>query len=168
MVIVRKASSADLGDILTIYNQGIEDRIATLETDIKDDVYMSQWFNKHQGRYTVLVAEQDHQVVGWASINCYSPRSAYDGVGDLSIYIHREYRGKGIGKQLLQNLEAIGKENNFHKFVLFTFPFNTLGQGLYHKSGYREVGTFENQGILDGKSVDVMAMEKMLIDITII
>lgn len=163
MVLIRKASSADLGNILTIYNQGIEDRIATLETEIKDEIYMLDWFNKHQGRYTVLVAEQDHQVVGWASINSYSPRSAYDGVGDLSIYIHREHRSKGIGKQLLQNLETIGRENNFHKFVLFTFPINTLGQGLYHKAGYREVGTFQNQGILDGEFVDVMAMEKLLL-----
>lgn len=80
------------------------------KTDIKDETYMSEWFNKHQGRYSVLIAEQNDQVVGWASINSYNPRSAYDGVGDLSIYIHRNHRGKGIGKQLLQKLEEIGKQ----------------------------------------------------------
>ena len=47
-------------------------------------------------------------------------------------------------------------------FVLFTFPFNTLGQSLYHKAGYREVGVFQNQGVLEGEFVDVMAMEKLL------
>ncbi|WP_260410789.1 GNAT family N-acetyltransferase [Paenibacillus sp. JGP012] len=66
----------------------------------------------------------------------YSPRSAYDGVSDLSIYIHRDHRGKGVGKQLLQKLEEIGKQNNFYKFLLFTFPFNTLGQSLYHNARY--------------------------------
>ncbi|NMI05056.1 N-acetyltransferase [Paenibacillus sp. SZ31] len=162
MLLVRQATVADLSDILTIYNQGIEDRIATLETDIKDEAYMSEWFNKHKGRYSILIAEQNDLVVGWASINTYSPRSAYDGVGDLSIYIHRDHRGKGVGKQLLQKLEQIGKQNNFYKFVLFTFPFNTLGQSLYHKAGYREVGVFQNQGVLEGKFVDVMAMEKIL------
>ncbi|WP_337035222.1 arsinothricin resistance N-acetyltransferase ArsN1 family A [Paenibacillus illinoisensis] len=162
MVILRQATEVDLGSILTIYNQGIEDRIATLETDIKDEAYMSEWFNKHQGRYSVLIAEQNDQVVGWASINSYNPRSAYDGVGDLSIYIHRDHRGKGIGKQLLQKLEEIGKQNNFYKFILFTFPFNTLGQSLYHRAGYREVGVFQSQGVLEGNFVDVMAMEKLL------
>jgi L-amino acid N-acyltransferase YncA len=162
MNLLRQARTADLIDILTIYNQGIEDRIATLETETKDERYINQWFDKHQGRYTVLVAEQNQQVIGWASINSYSPRSTYDGVGDLSIYIHRDYRGKGIGRQLLQKLEAVGKENQFYKFVLFTFPFNRLGQGLYHKAGYREVGIFQKQGILDGNFVDVMAMEKLL------
>lgn len=56
MVILRQATEVDLGSILTIYNQGIEDRIATLETQSKDAEYMYEWFKKHQGRYTVLVA----------------------------------------------------------------------------------------------------------------
>ncbi|MBE7681228.1 MULTISPECIES: arsinothricin resistance N-acetyltransferase ArsN1 family A [Paenibacillus] len=162
MVILRQAIESDLRSILTIYNQGIEDRIATLETELKDESYMYEWFKKHQGRYTVLVAEANKVVIGWASINAYNPRSAYDGVGDLSIYIHRDHRGKGIGQQLLQKLEDIGKQNNFYKFVLFTFPFNTLGQSLYHRAGYREVGVFQNQGLLEGNFVDVMAMEKLL------
>ncbi|KGP77545.1 GNAT family N-acetyltransferase, partial [Paenibacillus sp. MAEPY1] len=84
MIIQRQAAEDALRRILTIYNQGIEDRIATLETDIKDEAYMSEWFNKHQGRYSVLVAEQNSLVVGWDSINSYSSRSAYNGVGDLS------------------------------------------------------------------------------------
>ncbi|MFX3646759.1 MAG: arsinothricin resistance N-acetyltransferase ArsN1 family A [Paenibacillus sp.] len=162
MVILRQAAEVDLGSILTIYNQGIEDRIATLEIELKDELYMNEWFNTHKGRYIVLVAEVNKSVIGWASINVYNPRSAYDGVGDLSIYIHRDHRGKGIGRQLLQKLEEIGKQNNFYKFVLFTFPFNTLGQSLYQRSGYREVGVFQSQGVLEGKFVDVMAMEKLL------
>lgn len=158
---VRNAIPADLQSILRIYNQGIQDRIATLETDEKDSSYMEEWFNNHAGRYTVLVAEQEGHVVGWASLNRYSQRCAYDGVADLSIYIDREYRGQGIGRLLLQELEQAAKKNGFYKIVLFTFPFNGMGQGLYRRCGYREVGIFENQGILDGKFVDVMAMEKV-------
>ncbi|WP_372632923.1 arsinothricin resistance N-acetyltransferase ArsN1 family A [Cohnella sp.] len=162
MLLIRNAASSDLLRILDIYNQGIEDRIATLETETKDHSFMNAWFEKHQGRFQVLVAEKNGVVVGWASINPYSTRCAYDGVGDLSVYIHRDYRGQGIGGRLLNELEQIGKENKFYKFVLFTFPFNLLGQGLYRKAGYREVGVFQNQGILDGKFIDVMAMEKLL------
>jgi L-amino acid N-acyltransferase YncA len=159
---IRKATLQDLDQILLIYNQGIEDRIATLEVETKDRKYMEDWFQIRQGRYTVLVAEDESGVVGWASINPYNSRCAYRGVGDISIYIHRDHRGKGIGQKLLKKLETVAKENNFHKLVLFTFPFNGLGQGLYRKLGYREVGVFKEQGILDGKYVDVMAMEKIL------
>ncbi len=162
MLRIRKATEKDLPQILTIYNQGIEDRIATLEMDTKDDVYIDEWFAQKQGRYFVLVAEKEEHILGWASVNPYSQRCAYNGVGELSVYIHREHRGQGIGELLLQELEKEAEKNGFYKLVLFTFPFNRLGQGLYRKLGYREVGVFQNQGILEGKFVDVMAMEKLL------
>lgn len=82
---IRKASDADLESILAIYNQGIVDRIATLESEVKDYTYIRKWFDDHQGRYTVLVAEMDNTIIGWASLNRYSNRCAYDGVADSSI-----------------------------------------------------------------------------------
>lgn len=159
---VRLAAAADIPDILAIYNQGIEDRIATLEVEPKTQSYMTEWFNNRGERYSVLAAVHCGSVVGWASLNRYSPRAAYDGVADLSIYIERSYRGRGIGTQLLQALEAKAIQYGFYKIVLYTFPFNGQGQSLYRKSGYREVGVFQSQGILDGRFVDVMAMEKLL------
>jgi len=139
MVLIREANMKDLKSILSIYNQGIEDRIATLETETKTIQNMKEWFNQHGDRYKVIVAEIEDKIVGWASLNHYNNRCAYSGVADLSIYIDRAYRGKGIGKQLLTTIEEVAKENDFHKIVLFTFPFNELGQGLYSKKGYREV-----------------------------
>jgi phosphinothricin acetyltransferase len=162
-ITIRTAQSEDVASILRIYNQGIEDRIATLESEPKDLEYMKAWWQDHQARYKVLVAETDGQVVGWASLNPYSHRCAYSGVADLSIYVERSYRGKGIGRSLLQALETEARAQQFTKIVLFTFPFNTLGQGLYRKMGYREVGIYEKHGRLDGRFVDIMAMEKVLV-----
>ncbi|CAM3800474.1 MULTISPECIES: arsinothricin resistance N-acetyltransferase ArsN1 family A [Paenibacillus] len=159
---IRAAVTDDVERILNIYNQGIEDRIATLEVDQKDIAYMNNWFQQHQNRYAVIVAEYEDVVIGWASLNPFSQRCAYDGVADLSIYIDRAFRGKGIGSILLQRLEEIAKEKDFYKIVLFTFPFNQNGQGLYHKLGYRDVGVFEKQGVLDGRYVDVKIMEKLI------
>jgi L-amino acid N-acyltransferase YncA len=159
---IRFAERKDLPSILGIYNQGIEDRIATLELDQKDMNYITNWFEERSDRYRVFVAEIDGNISGWASINPYSHRCTYAGVGDLSVYIHRDWRGKKIGQALLFELEAFAKENGFHKIVLFTFPFNASGQGLYHKMGFREVGVFKNQGKLEDTFVDVMAMEKSL------
>ncbi len=159
---MRRAEEKDLYRILSIYNQGIEDRIATLETEPKDEAYMYTWFKEREPRFVVLVAEENELIIGWASINVYNKRKAYRGVGELSVYIDRNYRGKGIGKRLLQELERLGREYEFHKFVLFTFSFNELGQALYKKAGYLEVGVFQKQGMLDGKLIDVMAMEKLL------
>ncbi|HEO8420409.1 GCN5 family acetyltransferase [Niallia circulans] len=162
---IRKVEERDLAEVLEIYNQGIEDGLATFEEDIKDESYINNWFSLHSGRHCAFVAtNEEGEITGWASINPYNTRAAYYGVGELSIYIHRGFRGKGIGQQLLGVLEEEAVLQDFYKLVLFTFPINTLGQGLYRKLKYREVGLFKNQGRLRGEFVDVMIMEKMLLD----
>ena len=161
---VRNATAADLDAIGRIYNEGIEDRIATLDVDPKTAGDMAAWWSVHHGRFVVLVAQNAaDEIVGWASLNPYSNRCAYDGVADLSVYVARAARGTGVGSALLRALEKTAKANDFHKIVLFTFTFNAGGQALYRKSGFREVGTFHEMGKLEGRFVDVMAMEKTLV-----
>lgn len=161
---IRKVEAKDLTEVLDIYNQGIEERIATLETEKKDRDYIQSWFKLHQDRYTGLVAQiEGKKVIGWAAISPYNLRDAYKGVGEISVYIHRDYRGRGVGQQLLKQLEIEAVKHGFYKLVLFTFPFNVLGRGLYLKMGFQQVGVFRKQGILDDEFVDVMAMEKLLV-----
>jgi len=159
---IRRATENDLSAIRRIYNEGIVDRVATLDVDEKTDADISTWWNDHGERYVVLVGERSGEIVGWASLNRYSHRCAYDGVADLSIYVARTARGGGIGSALLAELERVAAEREFHKIVLFTFPFNDAGRRLCGARGFREVGLFREQGKLDGRFVDVMAMEKIL------
>ncbi len=159
---MRDATLADISSIQRIYNEGIVDRVATLDTEPKDDVAIWDWFAAHGGRYTILVAHRDGEIVGWVCLNRYSLRKAYDGVADLSIYVSRAERGTGIGKRMLLAIEDRARSNQFHKIILSTFRFNAAGQRLYAGAGYREVGVFRNQGQLDGEYVDVVVMEKLL------
>lgn len=161
-LIVRMAAPSDLESIRLIYNQGIEDRIATLDEDPKTDAEIRQWYQDHRERYCVLVATQNGKLVGWASLNPYSHRCAYDGVADVSVYVRRDKRSEGIGSRLLAEIERNAARNGFHKIVLFAFASNDAGHRLYRKSGFRDVGTFHEQGRLDGKYIDVLAMEKIV------
>jgi L-amino acid N-acyltransferase YncA len=162
-IVTRQATPADMQAVTAIYNQGIEDRIATLETDVKSEEEVTRWLCERPARYEVLVADSAQGILGWAALNPYSHRCAYAGVADLSIYVERGARGKGVGAVLLAALEERARAGEFHKIVLFTFPFNAPGQALYRKRGFREVGTFKEQGRLDGKPIDVMVMEKILV-----
>ena len=161
-VAVRAAAQEDIAAIRAIYNQGIADRVATLDEEPKSAADITAWWADHDGRYAVVVAERDGVTVGWCSLNRYSHRCAYDGVVDLSVYVAREARGTGVGFALLVAADRLARQNGFYKIVLFTLPFNANGQALYRKTGFREVGVFRNQGRLDGRFVDVMAMEKLL------
>jgi len=159
---VRDALAHDAPIICTIYNQGIEDRVATLETSLRTAEERAQWLAARGPRHPVLVAERDARVVGWGSLNPFSPRPAYDHVADFSIYVLREARGSGVGQVLIVALEAHARAIGFHKLVLAMFDFNTAGIALYRRAGFRTVGTYREQGMLDGRWVDVTVMEKLL------
>ena len=160
---VRIAQQNDIPFITKIYNEGIEDKIATLETRLRTEEEMLDWLNNRSEKHKVLVIEDESNTVhGWASLNVFNSRCCYSGVVDISIYISRIMRGKGLGKQLLRSLIQTAKDEGFHKLVLSTFNTNEAGKKLYKSLGFREVGTYEKHGVLDGKWVDITIMELIL------
>jgi phosphinothricin acetyltransferase len=161
-VSIRAATPDDAAVICTIYNQGIEDRIATLETKLRTPKERRQWMAGRAPRHPVVVAVTDGQVVGWGSLNSFNPRPAYDNVVDLSVYVERGWRGRGVGRVLLQHLRALAETLGYHKMVLATFPYNEAGVTLYKKMGFMPVGVYHEQGQLDGRWVDVLIMERLL------
>jgi L-amino acid N-acyltransferase YncA len=193
---VRLAIEADAAAICDIYNQGIEDRVATLETELRTPDERQKWLAARGPRHPVIVAEiappetaqpettppetaQPETVpnrpaaaqaglralattVAWGSLNQYNPRACYRHVADFSIYVDRRYRGKGVGKVVLTRLIELAREHGYHKMVLSAFPTNSGGMALYEKVGFRTVGIFKEQGMLDGRWVDTIIMEKLL------
>ena len=161
-VTVRTASAADVEAICAIHNQGIADRIATLDTTLRSPDDIAAWLAERGPRHPVLVADLNGTVVGWASLNRFNPRPAYDHVADFSVYIERGARGKGIGRQLLDRLIDLARAIGFHKMVLAAMGHNHVGLALYARTGFSRVGIYREQGQLDGRWVDVVIMEKLL------
>ena len=163
---VRLAIEADAATICRIYNQGIEDRLATLETELRTPDERRQWLRARSPRHPVIVAERAEPApappIAWGSLNVFNPREAYRFVADISVYVERPWRGKGVGRVVLGRLVELGREHGFHKLVLSAFPFNPGGMALYEKLGFRTVGVYREQGALDGKWVDTIVMEKLL------
>ncbi len=161
-IAIRRATTEDVAAIGRIYNEGIEDVVATLDVDPKSPQEMAAWWSEHDERYVVLVAAQSDEVVGWASLNRFSHRCAHAATADLSVYVARGHRGQGVGYSLLASLATEATLNGFHKIVLHSLDTNESGKRLYRRSGFAEVGVFREHGLLDGKYVDVVAMERLL------
>jgi phosphinothricin acetyltransferase len=160
---IREATPGDAAAIARIYNQGIEDRVATLETQPRTPEERAEWLAARGPRHPVLVAvDGEGEVAGWGSLNPFNPRPAYDHVVDFSVYVAREQRGQGVGDALLNALEERARAIGYHKMVLAAFPTNTAGMRLYQRRGFRTVGVYHEQGMLDGRWVDVIVMEKLL------
>jgi L-amino acid N-acyltransferase YncA len=159
---IRLAASDDLNAILRIYNEGVEDRMATLETKKKNRGDIEDWWEQHDERYAVLVAAEAGSLVGWASLNRFSHRCAHSAIADLSVYVARSHRGHGVGFALLADLVRTAIRSKFHKIVLHALNENERGKRLYRRCGFGEVGVFREHGLLDGRYVDVVAMERLL------
>ncbi len=161
-IAIRRASGTDLDAVCVIYNEGIEDRLATLDLDPKSQDDIAEWWAQHDEPFTVIVATESGAVVGWASLNRFSQRSAHSSIADLSVYVARHRRGKGVGSVLLHHLTEEARSSGFHKIVLHALNENKHGKRLYRKAGFREVGIFKEHGLLDDRFVDVVAMELLL------
>ena len=165
---LRPARASDAEPICLIYNQGIEDRVATLETELRTPAERREWMAARGPRHPVIVAESAGEptsvtsVVGWGSLNVFNARPAYQHVADFSVYVERGWRGRGVGRRLLERLIEMAREIGYHKMVLSTFPTNASGVQLYENLGFTQVGTYREQGMLDGRWVDTLIMEKLL------
>jgi L-amino acid N-acyltransferase YncA len=161
-VIVRPARPADAAAIARIYSQGIEERIATFETEPRTTADMLAYLAEREGRYPVIVAEQDGEVVAWAGTGEYRARDCYAGVAEFSVYADRAARGTGAAQAALLALIDACEDAGFWKLVSRIFPENGASRGLCRKVGFREVGVYRNHGKLDGEWRDTVIVERLL------
>jgi phosphinothricin acetyltransferase len=159
---VRLAESGDAPAVAEIYNQGIAERGATFETEPRAAEDMVRRIQDDARRFPLLVAEADGRILGWASIGRYRDRPCYAGVGEFSVYIHRDARGRGVGRTLLTLLVREARERGYWKLLSRVFPSNAASLGLCRALGFREVGTYEKHGRLDGRWLDVVIVEILI------
>lgn len=156
----RVALPADASSIAAIYNQGIEDRVATFETELRTPAIVQAWFD---GVHPIVVVEDNGEVIAYASTSSYRPRACYAGIVEFSVYVQRDWRGKGAGRLALSQLIQECKTTGFWKLVSRVFVENTASRALLQKTGFREVGVYEKHGQLDGVWKDVVIVEYLLL-----
>ena len=159
---VRRAQRRDAAAIAEIYNQGIIERVATFEDEPRTVEAMIRWVNEHGQRFPALVGVVGDAVVGWASVSEYRPRPCYAGIGEFSVYVHRDWRGTGVGRVLLGALIDEAERQGYWKLLSRIFTFNTASRSLCKALGFREVGVYEKHGKLDGQWLDVVIVERLI------
>jgi L-amino acid N-acyltransferase YncA len=157
--VLRPARPGDAERIAAIYNQGIEDRVATFETRPRTADEAAEWLD---GRLPVVVAERDGVVVGFARVSPYSDRCVYDGVGVHGVYVDRAARSAGIGRALLEEVAAASEQTGLYKLTARIFTDNEPSLAVHRAAGFREVGVQRRHGRLDGEWKDVVLVERLL------
>jgi L-amino acid N-acyltransferase YncA len=160
MVVIRPARRDDARAIADIYNEGMDERQATLETRHRsgDEVALGVGSPSHP----LLVAERDGRVVGWARLTPYSDRPVYSGIAECSVYVTAEARGRGIGARLTEAIAVEAGDLGLHKLLGKLLTSNAASVRLVHRCGFREVGVHLRHGRLDGRWRDVLLVERLL------
>jgi L-amino acid N-acyltransferase YncA len=159
----RAANPDDAEAIAGIYNEGIEDRVGTFETETRDPDDVLGWI---EAGYPIVVSEDEAgRIVAWASASPYRPnRAAYSGVAEFSIYVARAARGQGVGRATLAALISEAEGRGYWKLVSRIFPENEASLALCRSLGFREVGVYRRHARLDGMWRDVVIVERLLAD----
>lgn len=153
------ATPEDAPAIAAIYNEGIEDRVATFETRLRTTEDVRGWFD---GSHPVVVVEQDGEILAFGSTSGYRPRGCYAGIAEASIYVARSARGRGLGGLAAQALIDAAEKAGFWKLLSRIFVENQASRNLVRKHGFREVGVYEKHGKLDGAWRDVVIVERLI------
>ncbi|OYX04200.1 MAG: GNAT family N-acetyltransferase [Caulobacter vibrioides] len=156
----RPATIADAAAMAEIYNEGIADRVATFETQLRTPEDVMGWFDGEHP--AVVVVDAEGQVVGYAVTFAYADRCCYAGVAEFSVYVRRSHRGQGVGVAAMKALIAAAEAAGLWKLLSRVFVENQASLALLRSVGFREVGVHEKHGKLDGVWRDVVAVERII------
>lgn len=156
----RSARLEDAAAMAEIYNQGIEDRIATFETDPRSADDIGRWFDSAYA--IVCVEDAEGQVAGYAVAHPYADRCCYRGIGEFSVYVRRSHRGRGVGRAAMEGLVEASRRAGLWKLLSRIFPENQASLALMRRMGFREVGVHEKHGKLDGVWKDTVIVERLI------
>lgn len=161
-LLARAATRNDAAAIARIYNQGIEDHVATFETQPRNEQDILKWFDTS---YPIVVVEREGDVIAFASTSTYRPRECYAGIAEFSVYVAREARGQGAGRAAMLALIDAAAQAGFWKLLSRVFVENGASRGLLRSLGFREVGVYHKHARLDGMWRDVVIVERLLGDL---
>jgi L-amino acid N-acyltransferase len=160
---IRTATEADVPAIREIYNYEILHGTATFDTEPRSLEDRLAWFRElQQNPYCVLAAEIGGETVGWGCLQAYRPRPAYCFTSENSVYIHQDWRGRGIGKAILGRLVEIARENAFRNIVAMIAEGHPYSEALHARYGFEHVGRMNKVGYKFEQWLDVVFMQLTL------
>ena len=153
---IQLMQKADWERVREIYVEGLATGQATFETEAPD---WERWDETHRSDAR-LVSREDDEITGWAALSPVSSRQAYAGVAEVSVYVGRKFRGKGVGRALLDALIEESDRNGIWTLQASIFPENDVSICLHRICGFREVGRRERIAKLDGRWRDTVLLER--------
>jgi phosphinothricin acetyltransferase len=160
---LRDATENELSAIMEIYNDAVLTTTAIWNDTLVDLDNRKDWFAARKQRgFPVIVAVKDGVVAGYASYGDWRAFEGYRHTREHSIYVHKDARGSGIGKLLMQAVIEHASGNDVHVLIGAIESENTASIRLHESLGFRVVGRFSEVGTKFGRWLDLTCMELKL------
>ena len=173
--IVQRAHKEGLPEILAIYNQSIAGKQATANLTPVSCEERQDWFNEHVNSatrpiYIVRVARESETIgvigeaqtlspiVAWGSFSDLYARPAYHISTEISIYLHQDYHGQGLGSLLTRWMLTQAPSLGIHNVVALIFAHNQPSLGLFRKLGFEQWGYMPKVCDMQGFIADVVML----------
>ena len=149
---IRTANENDFVDIVKIYNHAVNEKFATADTDYVTVESRKEWFAQHSPEtYPIYVAEQDEEMIGWCSLSPHrSGRKALRKVAEISYYIHKDHRRKGVANSLITHTIKSAKALGFKNLISILLELNKPSIYILEKFGFEKWGHLPNVAEIDG------------------
>lgn len=158
---IRQAHEQDLAAITDIYNDAVENTLAIWNEKLVDIANRRDWHNTRLAAgFPVIVADEDGKTLGYASYGPFRPFEGFRFSAELSIYVDKNARGKGLGKKLLEALIEHAKKKNIHVLIAGIEAGNAASIALHENFGFVETGRMPQVGFKHGQWLDLVMMQK--------
>lgn len=163
-MVIRTAKEADVNALLDIYNYEVEQGVATFDLKPKTMEERLVWFKEHNvDNHPLIVAEEEGKVVGYASLSPYRTKEAYKATVEMSVYIHKDYRCRGIaGKLSFVILKTAKEREDIHTVISVITGGNEASLRLHERLGFVHCGTMREMGVKFGKLLDIENYQLMV------
>jgi phosphinothricin acetyltransferase len=163
-ITIRLATGADAAAIAEIYNREVTETTATFDLVPRTVEAQRDWLAARTGAFAAIVGidPETRWVAGFASLSPYKERAAYSTTVENSIYVHRDFAGRGVGKQLLTHLVGVARESGFHSVIARIEASSDASRALHTACGFELVGIERQVGRKFGRWLDVAVMQRLL------
>lgn len=161
---IRIAQEGDVPYLLDIYNYEVLHGEATFDINPRTLSERLDWYYAHNvGNHPLIVAVEDGHAVGYACLSPYRVKEAYAATVELSVYVHKDYRKRGIARKLMLHILSMAREDNrIHTVISVITGGNQASVHLHEELGFLHCGTIKEVGVKFGKYLDIENYQMMV------
>lgn len=155
-------TSTDGDAVMDIFNHYIEHSFAAYRQSRLPVQAFDLFLQSSQGYPSGVIRDETGMILGFGMLRAHKDIPEFSHTAEITYFLHPEYRGRGLGKELLKKLEKEGSEQGITTILAHISSKNPRSIAFHRQNGFRQCGCFQGVGKKYGQDFDVIWMQKIL------